>query len=155
MIVLFRIDEINREFSAGCNKRDADIAKSYATRRRPTVNNRVCESGESASREERRNSLPKVLSTADRLIHFRINRFGPARKPLRHPSDAIPFRLFLFGGWSRRLSHPPAFSSSPSTVPRRNKQLLSTFRSAKWEKAVGVQLATSLTGFARISTTEM
>lgn len=40
-------------------------------------------------------------------------------------------------------------------VPRRNKQLLSTFRSAKWEKAVGVQLATSLTGFARISTTEM
>lgn len=36
-----------------------------------------------------------------------------------------------------------------------NKQLLSTFRPAKWEKATAVQLFASLTGFARISTTEM
>ena len=79
----------------------------------------------------------------------------PARKPLW-----LPPMLFLFdyfsssaAGLGTTRSHPPGFFL-PSTV-RRNKQLLSTFRPAKWEKAVGVQLATSLTGFARISTTEM
>lgn len=78
----------------------------------------------------------------------------PARKPLWLPPMLFLFDYFSSSAAGLGSSHPPGFFL-PSTVPRRNKQLLSTFRPAKWEKAVGVQLATSLTGFARISTTEM
>lgn len=78
----------------------------------------------------------------------------PARKPLQLPPMPFLFDYFSSSAAGLGSLHPPGFFL-PSTVPRRNKQLLSTFRPAKWEKAVGVQLATSLTGFARISTTEM
>jgi len=107
------------------------------------------ERNEGGWKRKRKNSLPKVLSTADRLIHFRINRFD---QPGSHSGSLRSFSTISL--LRRLVSHPPGFFL-PSTVPRRNKQLLSTFRPAKWEKAVGVQLATSLTGFARISTTEM
>lgn len=61
-------------------------------------------SGESASwREERerkrKNSLPKVLSTADRLIHFRINRFD---QPGSH-SGSLRRRSFSTISLLRRL----------------------------------------------------
>lgn len=107
--------------------------------------------------------MPKSFIYRRQIDSLADQSVRPARKPLL----LAPFRRssFLFdyfsSFWSRRLPrapNPPGvfffFFLSPSTrdSARRNKQLLSTFRPAKWEKAAaGVQLATSLTGFARIS----
>lgn len=64
-------------------------------------------------------------------------------RPLLSPSSSPPLSAL-----------PPPVSFSFAFLSG-NKQLLSTFRPAKWEKATAVQLFASLTGFARISTTEM
>lgn len=50
-------------------------------------------------RETEKNSLPKVLSTADRLIHFRINRFD---QPGSH-SSSLRCRSFSTISLLRRL----------------------------------------------------
>lgn len=88
-----------------------DFAKSYATRRR-TIASVPGESASHGERErERKNSLPKVLSTADRLIHFRINRFdqpGSHSGSLRRHFDYFSSSAgSLFASFSR--THPPGF----------------------------------------------
>lgn len=62
----------------------------------------------------------------------------------------VPTSLLLFDCFSPHCVHPLPLSV-PSLffrVSYWNKQLLSTFRPVKWEKAVAVQLSPSLTGFS-------
>lgn len=94
-----------------------DIAKSYATRRR-TIMSVPSESASRLARGERKrkNSLPKVLSTADRLIHFRINRFdqpGSHSGSLRRHFDYFSSSAgSLFPSFSR--AHLPSRFFLPS-----------------------------------------
>ena len=107
-------------------------------------------------RKKKKNCLLKVLSIADRLIHSQINRPRTTRR-------ATPSSFTLLFDHAPSFPHHRVLPCLPSLPPvsfsfaflSGNKQLLSTFRPAKWEKATAVQLFASLTGFARISTTEM
>lgn len=111
---------------------------------------------EKERKEEKKNCLLKVLSIADRLIHSQINRPRTTRR-------ATPSSFTLLFDHAPSFPHHRVLPCLPSLPPvsfsfaflSGNKQLLSTFRPAKWEKATAVQLFASLTGFARISTTEM
>lgn len=111
---------------------------------------------EKERKEEKKNCLLKVLSIADRLIHSQINRPRTTRR-------ATPSSFTLLFDHAPSFPHHRILPCLPFLPPvsfsfaflSGNKQLLSTFRPAKWEKATAVQLFASLTGFARISTTEM
>lgn len=104
------------------------IAKSYSGEQ-----SRVRAPGESASRREEETLYRKFyLPQTDWFTFGSIGSTSQEATPAS--TDAFPFRLFLlFGGWSRQ----PDFFLPSTSVPRRNKQLLSTFRPTKWEKAVG------------------
>lgn len=103
-------------------------------------------------KRKKKNCLLKVLSIADRLIHSQINRPRTTRRATPSSFTLLFDHAPLSPSSSPPLSAPVSFSFAFLSG---NKQLLSTFRPVKWEKATAVQLFASLTGFARISTTEM